>query len=84
MSYKVFILRRAQRELAELPTEAFQRAKEAILNLSEEQRPSGCRKLTGREGWRIRVGEYRVLYEIDDAERTVTILHVGHRRDVYR
>ena len=42
------------------------------------------RKLAGREGWRIRVGNYRVIYEIDDSARQVTILHVGHRKDVYR
>jgi mRNA interferase RelE/StbE len=45
---------------------------------------TGCLKLTGREGWRIRVGKYRVIYEIDDKERTITVLHVGLRRDVYR
>lgn len=84
MSYAVFILRRAQKELAELPAEAYERAKETIWNLGEEPRPTGSRKLTGREGWRIRVGDYRVIYEIDDAHRTVTVLHVGHRRDVYR
>ena len=44
----------------------------------------GCRKLSGREGWRIRVGSYRVVYEIDDELQVVTVLHVGHRRDVYR
>jgi len=41
-------------------------------------------KLTAREGWRIRVGDYRVVYEIADQQRTVTVLHVGHRREVYR
>jgi mRNA interferase RelE/StbE len=45
---------------------------------------TGCLKLTGREGWRIRVGKYRVIYEIDDKERAITVLHVGLRRDVYR
>ncbi|MDO8749799.1 MAG: type II toxin-antitoxin system RelE/ParE family toxin [Dehalococcoidia bacterium] len=84
MSYEVLILRRAQRELAELPSEAYQRVKEAILNLANQPRPRGSRKLSGREGWRIRVGNYRVVYEIDDTQQTITILHVGHRRDVYR
>ena len=46
--------------------------------------PAGRLALTGRAGWRIRVGNYRVIYEIDDVQHTVTILHVGHRRDVYR
>jgi len=84
MSYAVFILRRAQKELARLPVEAYERLKEAIESLGEEPRPMGSQKLTGREGWRIRVGDYRVIYEIDDAEQVVTVLHVGHRRDVYR
>ncbi len=84
MSYAVFILRRAQRELRSVPTAAYERVREAVEDLGDDARPSGCRRLTGREGWRIRVGDYRVIYEIDDAERTVTVLHVGHRRDVYR
>ncbi len=42
------------------------------------------KKLTGREGWRIRVGQYRVIYEIEDVIRVVTVLDVGHRRDIYR
>ena len=84
MSYSVFILRRAQGELGKLPEESYERVKEAIRRLSGEQRPSGCKKLTNREGWRIRVGDYRVIYEIDDKTRVVTVLHVGHRRDVYK
>ncbi len=84
MSYAVFILRRAQSELAALPQETYQRMKAAISGLTEEARPQGCKKLTGREGWRIRVGAYRIIYEVDDAARTVTVLHIGHRRDVYR
>jgi len=84
VSYAVFILRRAQEELAALPTEAYHRLKTAIFNLSENPRPSGCRKLSGREGWRIRIGSYRVIYELNDAEKKVFVLHIGHRRDVYR
>ena len=84
MSYSVLILRRAQKELAQLPAESYTRTRDAIRALGENPRPSGCLKLTGREGWRIRVGDYRVVYEIDDGQKTVTVLHVGHRRDVYR
>lgn len=50
----------------------------------EEPRPSGCKKLKGREGWRIRVGDYPVVYDIDDDAQTALILNIGHRRDVYR
>ena len=64
MPYTVTILRRAQRELAQVPP--------------------GSTKLAAREGWRIRVGDFRVIYEIDDRQQVVAILHIGHRRDVYR
>ena len=84
MPYKVTILRRAQKELGELAGEAYTRVRDAIGGLAEDPRPSGCLKLTGRDVWRIRIGSYRVVYEIDNSRRVVTVLHVGHRRDVYR
>ena len=84
MSYSIGILRRAQKELAQLPKQEYERIKAAIKNLSQDPRPTGCKKLSGREGWRIRVGNYRVIYEIDDPQQRLTILHVGHRRDVYK
>jgi mRNA interferase RelE/StbE len=84
MSYSLSILRPAQKELAQLSAGEQGRVIEAIRSLGDVPRPAGCRKLSGREGWRIRVGSFRVLYEIDDDRRSVTVLHVGHRRDVYR
>ena len=84
MSYRLFLLPRAQKELARLPNPAYERIRAAVRALAEEPRPPGCRKLSGREGWRIRIGDFRVLYEIEDAQQTVTVVHVGHRRDVYR
>ena len=84
MTYAIAILRRAQRELQRLPHEDYERVREAIRALAQNPRPTGCLALTGRAGWRIRVGNYRVIYEINDGQHTVTILHVGHRRDVYR
>ena len=84
MSYQLEITRRAQRALARLQRRDLDRVREAITDLSEEPRPPGCKKLTGREAWRIRVGHYRVIYEIEDAIRVVTVVEVGHRRDVYR
>lgn len=84
MNYAVFILRRAQQELANLPHESYQRVKAAIFKLAENPRPAGCRKLTGRDGWRIRIGSYRVIYELNDAEKKAFVVHIGHRRDVYR
>ena len=84
MTYDIAILRRAQRELQRLPHEDYERVREAIRALAQNPRPTGCLALTGRAGWRICVGNYRVIYEINDVQHTVTILHVGHRRDVYR
>ena len=84
MSYSVNILRRAQKELAQLPGGVYERVRDAVRALGQDPRPPACLKLTGREGWRIRAGDFRVIYEIDDKQRTVTVLHVGHRRDVYR
>ncbi|HEX8474869.1 MAG TPA: type II toxin-antitoxin system RelE/ParE family toxin [Pyrinomonadaceae bacterium] len=83
MSYEVLILRRAQKELANLPKADYERIRDAVAALAENPRPSSCKKLVGREGWRIRVGDYRAIYEIDDDKQKVTILHIGHRRDVY-
>lgn len=83
MNYQIVILKRAQKELAALPQSDYERVRDAIAALSGNPRPSGCRKLVGRDGWRIRSGDYRVIYDIDDASRVVTVLHVGHRRDVY-
>ena len=84
MTYTITILRRAQKELSDLPQEPYLRVRDAIRKLTEEPRPNGSRKLAGRVGWRIRVGSYRVVYEIDDASHVITIMHIGHRRDVYR
>ncbi len=82
--YALAILRRAQKELSNLPQEHYVRVRDAIRQLAREPRPSGSKKLAGREGWRIRVGSYRVVYEIDDPNHVVTVMHIGHRRDVYR
>jgi len=84
MSHTVSILPSAQKELARLPAETYGRVRDAIRALSESPRPAGCLKLAGRAGWRIRVGAYRVIYEVADRQKSVTVLHIGHRRDVYR
>jgi mRNA interferase RelE/StbE len=84
VTYGLTILRRAQKELSALPQEPYVRVRDAIRKLAEEPRPNGSKKLAGRSGWRIRVGSYRVIYEIDDPNHLITIMHIGHRRDVYR
>jgi mRNA interferase RelE/StbE len=84
MKYYVLILRRAQKELAGLHEPIYTKTKFTIQKLGDDPRPRGSRKLSNRDGWRVRVGEYRVIYEIDNSNHSVTILHIGHRRDVYR
>jgi mRNA interferase RelE/StbE len=84
MRYSISISRRAQKELADLPRQVQVIVVDAITDLAADPRPPGCRKLHGRDGWRIRVGDYRVLYDIDDHTRIATVFHIGNRRDVYR
>ena len=57
---------------------------DAIRALADEPRPHGCVKLSGSQSWRIRIGDYRVIYDIDDKSRQIDVLHIGHRREVYR
>ena len=56
----------------------------ALLSLGHEPRPVGSRNLKGREGYRFRVGNYRAIYRVDDDNQEVTVLRIGHRRDIYR
>jgi mRNA interferase RelE/StbE len=84
VNYSVLILPRAQRELAALNKSDYAKIKAVIWGLGENPRPANCAKLVGRPAWRIRIGDFRVIYSIDDALRTVTVLQVGHRREVYR
>ena len=84
MSYNVSILRRAQKELSQLPSGAYEQVRDAIHALAHNPRPTGCLKLIARTGWRIRIGDFRVIYEIDDKKETILVLHIGHRRDIYR
>ena len=82
--YAVSINRRAQKNLAAVPAESYERIKKALVALGDEPRPMGSKKLKGRDGFRIRIGNYRAVYEIDDEKKTVTVVDVGHRREVYR
>jgi mRNA interferase RelE/StbE len=84
MPYRVFIMLSAQRALERLPQSDYRRVLDAILALAQNPRPAGSKKLSGREGWRIREGDYRVIYEIDDQAQTVAALRVRHRREAYR
>jgi mRNA interferase RelE/StbE len=83
--YRVLLERAAEKDLMRLASDVHERVIGAIQALATNPRPVGCRKLTGsRNDWRIRVGDYRVLYEIADEIRVVQVNRVRHRREVYR
>jgi mRNA interferase RelE/StbE len=84
-SFKILIKRSAAGELsAGIPKRDLEKIILRIRELAENPRPSGCRKLSARNLYRVRQGDYRIVYLIDDAERFVTILKVGHRGEIYR
>lgn len=84
MTYKLSILRRAQKQLAKISANDYKRVKQAILDLAQDARPPGSKKLKGRPGWRIRHGDYRIIYEIQDDQLIIIVLDVGHRKDIYK
>ncbi len=84
MTYSIEILRSAQKELGKIGLRDRERIINAIRLLAIDPRPPSCRKLSGRPAWRIRVGSYRVIYEVDDGRIVVTVIAIGHRREVYR
>jgi mRNA interferase RelE/StbE len=82
--YSVTITARAERELKRLDRSTKNRIVTAILSLSSNPRPTGCLKIKSEEGvWRIRVGDWRIGFLIDDSSSEVTIIRVGHRREFY-
>lgn len=83
-SYSLHIRRSAAREINALPAKDRRRVVARIALLATDPRPVGCEKLSGEEKYRVRQGDFRILYEIIDAELVVTVVKVGHRRDVYR
>ena len=83
--YTVTFVRSARKELESLPTDVVERIWPRIENLADVPRPAGSRKLSGRRNlWRLRVGDYRVVYAIDDRQQAVDVVAVRHRKDVYR
>lgn len=83
--YSVHIESRPEKELDHLPKQIYERVIEHIKTLRENPRPHGCRKIAGsKQDWRIRVGDYRVIYEIDDTNKEIHIMRVRHRGEAYR
>ena len=83
-NYQVQVKRSAEKELDALPARTRTRIGKRLLDLEANPRPHGVEKLQGQEAYRLRVGDYRVLFTIEDGARIVTIYAVGHRRNVYR
>lgn len=82
--YNLVIERAAEKDMKRLSNEAHARVAKAITTLATNPRPSGAKKLAGADShWRIRIGDYRVLYDIADALRIVRVFRVRHRREVY-
>jgi mRNA interferase RelE/StbE len=83
-SYRLLIKPSAAKELERLPTKDRKRLVARMQGLSAQPRPPGCEKLTGHDLFRVRQGDYRILYEVQDPDLVVTVFKIGHRRDVYR
>jgi len=82
--YKVYFRESVEKDLRLIPKKDLKKILRRIEPLAAEPRPPGSEKLTGQEKYRLRYGRYRILYSIQDKERTVWIVKAGYRRDVYR
>lgn len=82
--YVVRVAKAADRKIDLLDGSVRPRVIRAIQALRSDPRPAGCKKMAGSELWRIRVGDYRIVYSIEDAQLIVLVVRVGHRREIYR
>ena len=83
--YRLLLTSSARKDLDRLRGGTWERVRDALLALKEEPRPKGCRKFRGgSDMYRIRVGDYRAVHDVDDQAEQITLLSVGHRREVYR
>ncbi len=82
--YQIELRRRAQRVLDRLPKSDFQAVVQAIKELVQTPRPRGVEKVKGTGLWRIRQGDYRIIYSINDNQQLVIVVRIGHRKEVYR
>ena len=81
MTYRILVEKRIEKEFRRVPVHDRQRIDRAILALASNPRPHGCKKLTDKDGYRVRIGEYRVLYTIDDESRTVVVYRIKIRSE---
>ena len=82
--YRVVFRKSVAQDLRRIPNRDLRRILTTIESLSEKPRPSGIERLSGQERYRVRRGNYRIIYEINDREVVVVVVKVGHRKDVYR
>jgi mRNA interferase RelE/StbE len=81
LTYRILVEKRIEKEFRRVPVHDRQRIDRAILALASNPRPHGCKKLTDKDGYRVRIGDYRVLYTIDDKSRTVVVYRVKIRSE---
>jgi mRNA interferase RelE/StbE len=81
--YQVYIDRKVVKYLEKIAEPDYSKIKSSILSLSSNPRPPGCKKLKGRPAYRVRQGDYRIIYEIQDKFLKIYVITIGHRRDVY-
>jgi mRNA interferase RelE/StbE len=84
VDYELFVARKVEKYLARIPRGNAERIESAIENIAQDPRPEQCDKLKANKGFKVRVGDYRILYTVDDNERVVRVYRVGDRKDVYR
>jgi len=82
--YEIFFKESVWKELKKVPKADLKKILSRIEQLGDDPRPMGCEKLTDHELYRIRQGNYRIVYSVQDKELTVWVVKVGHRKDVYR
>lgn len=83
--YEIYLEHKTERDLKQLPQVIFNRIITDIKSLANNPRPSTCRKIIGsKNDWRIRVGDYRVIYEVDDQAKVIKVMRIKHRREAYR
>ena len=83
-AYSLFFRKSVERDVSGIPKADLRRIMDRIAALATDPRPPGCEKLSAQERYRVRQGNYRIIYSIQDQELTVWVVKVGHRRDVYR
>jgi len=84
MNYTVLLKRSAEKELERLDLKTHDKIIKQLLALKQNPLTKGVKKLQGREGYRMRIGDYRILYEIDETEKEIEVFSVAHRKEVYR